>query len=428
MLGYVIRGPLGGLAWHHLQYVLGLRRLGHDVLFLEDSDDYPGCYDPSRDAVDADPTYGLAFAAHAFERLGLGEAWAYHDAHTVARAQRWRGPAAGRAESFCSTADLLLDLSGVNPLREWALAVPARALVDTDPAFTQVRHLTDPAARERAALHTSFFTFGENVGQPGCTIPDDGFHWEPTRQPIVLEAWTEIPPAPAAPFTTVMQWDSYRAVSFGGRSFGMKSASFEPYLDLPSRTSERLELAVGSASAPRALLERHGWAVRDPLPPTRDPWTYQRYLAASKGEFGVAKEGYVSSGSGWFSERTAGYLASGRPAVVQDTGFTRWLGAERGVLPFASPEQALDALARVSRDYALHCAAARALAAEFFDARVVLPALVERALASEDRIDEGGERGPLREHEHAADRHQQRDEGQEPELLPHAHEVPQFPQ
>ncbi|HEV7904554.1 MAG TPA: hypothetical protein VGO96_11990, partial [Pyrinomonadaceae bacterium] len=301
VLGYIVRGPLGGLAWHHLQYVLGLARLGHDVYFIEDSDDYPACYNPETDAVTSDPSYGLKFAADAFARLGLGERWAYYDAHNA----RWMGAAATRAPDVCASAELLLNLSGVNPLRPWLAGVPARALVDTDPAFTQVRHLTDAAARTLAAQHTSFFTFAENFGQSFCEVPDDGFDWQATRQPVVLDAWPVTKGKADGRWTTVMQWDSYRALEYEGKRYGMKSDSFDAYIDLPSRAGRVFELALGSASAPRASLEHKGWQLVDPRVPTRDPWTYQRYIAESKAEWSVAKHGYASSRSGWFSERSA---------------------------------------------------------------------------------------------------------------------------
>ena len=377
VLGYLVRGPLGGLAWHHLQYVLGLARLGHDVTFAEDSDDYPSCYDPERGVVDADPGYGLRFAAEVFGRVGLGDRWAYYDAHT----SRWLGPCAGRICGIFASADLLLNLSGVNPLRSRALEVPARALVDTDPIFTQVRHLTDAAARTRAEAHTVFFTFGENIPGGGSEVPADGFPWQPTRQPIVLEDWPVTPGVPAGKFTTVMQWDSYPARTYWGRHYGMKADSFGPYLDLPARAGAVFELALGSASAPRDLLRAKGWTLRDPLAVTRDPWTYQAYLAGSKAEFSVAKHGYVAGRCGWFSERSACYLASGRPVLVQDTGFTAWLPAGGGVLAFRSPEEAAAGVGEIDRRYEFHCRAARAVAEEYFDARKVLTSLLERARA-----------------------------------------------
>jgi hypothetical protein len=389
VLGYVIRGPLGGLAWHHLQYVLGLARLGHDVLFVEDSDDYPACYDPSRGVTDTDPSYGLAFATQTFARLGLGERWAYHDAHTAS----WLGPAAGHAREACASADVVLNVSGVNPVRPWLAHAPVRVLVDTDPAFTQIRHLDDAAARERAHAHTAFFTFGENVGSPRASrsreaaadLPDDGLPWQPTRQPIVLDAWPVTPGPMDGAFTTVMQWDSYESRRHGGRTYGMKSRSFEPYAGLPGRVAARLEIALGSPSAPRAELAAQGWSIRDPLEVTRDPWTYQAYVRASKAEFSVAKAGYVLSRSGWFSERSACYLASGRPVVVQDSGFSAWLPTGDGVLAFDGPDGAVAAIESVAADYAHHCRAARDIAQSYFDSDAVLSELLERAGASAAR-------------------------------------------
>ena len=376
VLGYIVRGPLGGLAWHHLQYVAGLARLGHEVYFLEDSEDYPACYDPSTDQLGTDPAYGLNFIEDAFARLGLGERWAYYDAHRT----QWLGSAAPRIRDLCASAELLLNLSGVNPLRPWLAEVPARAFVDTDPAFTQIRHLTDESARRLALAHNSFFTFAENIERPDCLVPDDGLRWQPTRQPVVLDAWTHAPANPQGLWTTVMQWDSYRAREYDGRRYGMKSDSFDAYVDLPERAGRVFELALGSASAPRAALEAKGWRLRDPLEVTRDPWTYQQYIRESKAEWSVAKQGYVQSRSGWFSERSAVYLASARPVLTEETGFSAWLRTGAGLVAFSSMEEALAGIEEINRRYEFHCASARALAAEYFDARKVLPSLVERAL------------------------------------------------
>lgn len=375
--GYIVRGPLGGMAWHHLQYVLGLARLGHDVAFVEDSDDYPACYDPECEEMTEDPSYGLRFARAAFARLGLGDRWAYHDAHVG----HWRGPLAEEAESWCRNADVVLNVSGANPLRPWLLDAPVRVLIDTDPVFTQVRHLGDRAARREAERYTSFFTFGENFGRSGCTIPDDGFAWAPTRQPVVLDAWQVTQGRRRAPWTTVMQWQAYPPVEYEGARYGLKVDSFEPYANLPERTSEKLEIALGSAGAPRRRLRKIGWRVRDPHQPIRDPWAYQRYVRESKGEFSVAKHGYVASRSGWFSERSAAYLASGRPVVIQDTGFSEWMETGTGVVAINSPEEALAGLADVEARYEEHCRAARRICERYFDSAAVLGSLLERASA-----------------------------------------------
>ncbi len=177
-----------------------------------------------------------------------------------------------------------------------------------------------------------------------------------------------------------MQWDSYAAVEYDGVRYGMKSDSFVSYLDLPKRTSSELEIALGSPTAPRDLLASHGWRICDPLVPSRTPWTYQNYLQSSKGEFALAKQGYVTSRSGWFSDRSAGYLASGRPVVVQDTGFSDVLPTGEGLLAFATPDEALRCLDDVERNYQRHSAAARDVAREHFNGQRVLESLLERAL------------------------------------------------
>jgi len=378
VLGYLVRGPFGGGAWHHLQYVLGLHLLGHDVAFIEDSDDYESCYDPDLGAMTTDPSYGLRFAQDALGRLGFGERWAYHDAHTC----RWHGPLGDRAVDWCRQADMVLNVSGVNPLRPWLDSVPARVLVDTDPGFTQLRHLADPAARERAASHTAFATFAENYGQPECLVPSDGFPWQPTRQPVVLEAWPLTPHPMGSHMTTVMAWESYPDLEHAGRRLGTKSASFAPYMSLPSESPVALELAVAGPAAPRAELARHGWLIADPAVVAVDPWTYRQYLQASLGEFSVAKHGYVTTNSGWFSERSAAYLASGRAVVTQETGFSRTLPTGSGLLAFRDRDESLAALTEVAARPEHHGRAARDLAAAHFAAEVVLSELLATVAAS----------------------------------------------
>lgn len=370
VLGYIVRGPLGGLAWHHLQYLLGLLDLGHDAYFFEDSDDYPSCYDPTRYVTDVDPSYGLDFAARSFNRLGIGQRWTYHDAHS----SRWHGPSASRALEICSRADLLINVSGVNPIRPWFEQIPVRALIDTDPVFTQVRNIKKSGAKGQTARHTAFFTFGENL-----VGPDDGFSWRPTRQPIVLSAWKVTPAPRHGKLTTVMQWDSYVPEAYEDKTYGMKSASFADFLDLPTRVSDEFELALGSPQAPRDLLAKKGWNLTDPQAVTLDPWTYQRYLSDSKAEFSVAKQGYVESRSGWFSERSAAYLASGRPVVVQQTGFSEWLEAGDGVIPFSTLDEAVVGIEDLNSRFDVHCRAAREVVEEYFSADKVLTDLLERS-------------------------------------------------
>jgi hypothetical protein len=373
-MGYIVRGPLGGLVWHHLQYILGLVKLGHDVYFLEDSDDYESCYDPQTDSMGTDPSFGLQFLNQTLTHFNLSDRWAYFDAHR----NNWFG--FPNAKELCATADVLLNVSGVNPLRSWCESIPRRVFVDTDPAFTQIRHLQDPQAQDLASRHNAFFTFAENFSQTGCAIPDDGFPWQPTRQPIVLDAWKASPGDPNSSWTTVMQWDSYSSREYEGRHYGMKSESFGPYMHLPEVSGQTFSLAVGSSSAPRSALASHGWKVSNPLEVIGTPFDYQQFISGSKGEFSVAKHGYVTSRSGWFSERSAAYLASGRPVVTEDTGFSKFLPLGKGLFAFSSMSEAVDALETVSANYEEHCRHARRIAEDYFNADLVLSSLLERSL------------------------------------------------
>jgi hypothetical protein len=375
VLGYIIRGPLGGLAWHHFQYVLGLKQMGFDVLFLEDSDSFPGCYHPDTSEVDENPQYGLHFIQTLFSAFNINSQWSYFDAHTGT----WYGQSRQKVLEFCASADLVLNISGVNPLREWWARIPCRAYIDTDPGFTQVKHLTDPSAHQLALGHTCYFSFAENINQPNCTIPGDGFQWLTTRQPVCLDAWKISPPIRSSPWTTVMQWDSYQSREFDGQVFGMKSMSFEPFTHLPQLlTDERFEIALGSATAPVERLQENKWQIINSLIPTKTPWTYQQYIQQSKGEWSIAKQGYVASNSGWFSERSAAYLASGRPVIVQDTGFSRVLETGKGLLSFRTPLEAVAAIREVSRQYEKHCQYAREVAETYFAAPQVLSRLISQ--------------------------------------------------
>jgi hypothetical protein len=379
VLGYVVRGPVGGFASYFLQYVMGLTQLGHNVYFLEVGDDYPSCYDPSRNLTSTDPTYGLRFATDVFDRTGLGSRWAYHDARTSS----WLGPCADRVAEACLSADLLLNIGGVNRLDSSILeAVPVRALVDLDPVFTQVKHLMDSTARDRAMRHTAFFTIGENFGRPGSSVPDDGLPWQTTRQPVVLDAWPFTPGPENGKFTTVMQWESYPAMEYRGIRHGLKSDSFGPYWDLPDRVGRIFELAVGGPAVPSDLLRTKGWGPRNPLEVTQDPWTYQRYIQQSKGEFSVAKHAYATTHSGWFSDRSVGYLASGRPVLMQETGFSDWLPTGEGLMAFSSPQEVLNGLEEIQTRYQFHCRSARELAEAYFDSRTVLSRLIDDAMNS----------------------------------------------
>jgi hypothetical protein len=382
VLGYIVRMPLGGLSWHYLQYLLALARLGHDVYYIEDSHFFENdanafSYDPTKNTY-SDPAYGLQYSTNTFNSVELGDRWAYYDAPT----SRWLGPFADRILKICQTADLLINVGGVNPLRPWLMQIPVRVLVDTDPVFSQIRYLTNPINRQLALQHTAFFSYGENIRLLQSAISKDTLPWQATRQPIVLDAWPVTLGPRQGKFTTVGAWESYKMLEYEGVCYGMKSQSFAPYWDFPARARDVFELSLFDPSALPELFRNAGWVVTDARDLIRDPWSYQRYIRESKAEFSVAKHGYVISRCGWFSERSASYLASGRPILVQDTGFSDWLATGSGVIAFNTPEEALSGVADINNRYEFHCKAAREIADEYFDGRRVLFDLVERAINS----------------------------------------------
>lgn len=370
--GHLVRYPLGGHSWHHLQYLVGLRRLGHQVTFVETYGWPDSCYDPARDVMTADPSYGLAYLLQLLQPHGLEGDWCYLAEDGTARGL-------GREQLFerCRESDLYLNLSNINSSPELD-ECRRRVLVDTDPVFTQI------GAHGLGAPFSSYhalFTYGENMHQPGCGVPTAEVRWLPTRQPVVLDLWPVADTADSASaFTTVMNWSSLSDRVYAGRLYGQKDREFQPFFSLPRDIGEPMEMAVNAPGGVRERLRAGGWRLADPLQVTRDPWSYQGYLRASRAEFCVAKHGYVTSRSGWFSDRSAGYLASGRPVVVQDTGFTDFLPSGMGLLAFGSPGEALKAIKQIGEDYKAHCRAARAIAEEYFDARRVLNALLERTL------------------------------------------------
>ena len=362
------RYPFGGVAWCSLMYLIGLRALGHDVFYVEDTGEC--VYDPVANARTTDPGYGTRFIHDALEPFGLGDRWSF-----VNYDGRHHGQDAGAVKRFCADADIFLDLSGGSWFwRDEYVRIPRRAFIDSDPAFTQLAIAkAEPWYVEFFERFTHLFTFGANIGTSRSAVPVGDFIWHKTWQPVTIDEWRSDREADDR-FTTVMTWRIESFTDVGGN----KDQEFLKYLDLPSLTPQRFELAV---NGPQGLLREHGWATVDAMQVSRTPWSYREFIQGSKAEFGVAKHTYVASHSGWFSDRTACYLAAGRPAVVQDTGWSEHLPHHQGLLAFASPEEALEGVNRVNADYAKHARAAAEIARGHFDARLVLPRLIDTILA-----------------------------------------------
>jgi hypothetical protein len=363
--GIIGRYPLGGVTWCSLMYMLGLRALGHEVFYVEDTGEC--IYDPVQNARVTDPSYGTAYLQASLEPFGFGDKWTL-----VNYDGSYHGQSHETVQRFCQSADLFICLSGGSWFwRDEYARIPHSVFIDSDPAFTQL------AIARGSGWYLDFFrrfghlfTFGSNIGG-SSTVPTGEFTWHKTWQPVTLGDWRPARPA-GSRFTTVMTWKMESFTDVGGN----KDEEFLQYLDLPAKTPQPFELAV---NGPRALLEAHGWPTVDAMMASRTPWTYREFIHQSKAEFGIAKHTYVATRSGWFSDRTACYLASGRPALVQDTGWSGHLPAGEGLLAFSSPEEALAGIDAINGRYAMHAARATEIAREYFAADRVLPPLLEVA-------------------------------------------------
>jgi hypothetical protein len=372
VLGTLASDPYAGMAWMHMQIAAGLRRLGHDVWYVEATTAWP--YDPVRGRRVEDADYALPYLARVAGRFGLGERWAYRRTDA---GRAWAGPGAARAAELLAGADAVLNVAGAtNPLAE-GLAVGRLVYFGTDPVRDELAYAAgDAGVREFIDQHADAVTYGENIGTPHSPIPPLPRLRARTRQPVLLDLWDGGPPA-RAEFTTVGNWkQSGHDIEFHGEVYRWsKHHEFLKVLDLPRRTAQPIELAMGLANVPadeRELLAGHGWRLADAHAFTTDPWPYRDYVRASRGEFTVAKDQNVRLKSGWFSERSACYLAAGRPVITQDTGFGTVLPTGEGLFAFNTMEDILSAFDAINSDYDRHSRAARAIAAECFRAETVI--------------------------------------------------------
>lgn len=381
--GYTGLLPAGGITWDYVQYPAGFAAMGHDVFYVEDTRLWPIYQTEGSDWGDC--SHSVAHLKSVMEAFGLRDKWAYRDEASG----RCFGLSEGRVREICRTADVFVNVSCATFMRDEYQAIARRALVDSDPMFTQIQYLSqqmftpgEPALRRLIDAHTHHFTFGENTGASDCRMPDCGIRWRPTRQPICLSRWRagEDPETfdDGAAYTTLMNWTAAKPLQYGGESWGQKDVEFRRFFQLPARVPEiALAVAVGQTGGagepfPARAATEAGWRVLDPSQHAPDWRAYRDFIKRSRGEFSVAKETYVKARTGWFSCRSACYLAASRPVIAQDTGWTKYLPVDCGLLAFETTEGAVEALRRAEAEPARHRRAARAIAEEYFDSQRVL--------------------------------------------------------
>ncbi len=351
----------GGATWAVLQYFLGLRDLGHDVILVEPVAGQE-CSQPGAATVSYFDSLAVLRGKAALLWTDSGET---------------TGLPLGELRKFSREADLLINISGMLADERLLEPIPVRAFLDLDPGFNQVWHLTgEDMGLDR---HTHFVTVGQAIGDPECLVPTCERRWIKTLPPVVLARWPVASRSPAGDITTVGHWRSYGSIEYGGIRYGQRAHSLRDLIELPSRVEERFTLALGIHPGEVRDLEalrRNGWNLVDPAAAAGTPGRYASFIRGSKAELGVAKSGYVVSHSGWFSDRSASYLASGRPVVAQETGFRRALPLGEGLLAFSTLDEAIASVEEVRLRPARHASRARELAEEVFDSRKVLTRLL----------------------------------------------------
>jgi hypothetical protein len=348
----------GGAAWAVLQYVLGLRRLGHQVVLVE--------------PVESLQPQSVEYLRAVGERFGLEQAALVGADGGAAPLER------ERLRELAHGADLLLNVSGMLTDPELLEPVPVRAYLDLDPFFNQIWQ--QQGAEMRFAGHTHFVTVGLEIGAAECEVPTLDLPWITSLPPVVLEEWPVASEDPVHPFTTVGHWRSYGPIERDGRRYGLRAHSLRKLIELPGRCGGEFALALGihpGDGEDIAALEGHGWSLLDPAAVAATPDSYREFVRGSEAELGVAKEGYVKSRSGWFSDRSACYLAAGRPVVAQETGFSRHLPTGRGLLAFSDVDEAAAAVEEVRAHPQAHAEAARQIAEAYLDSDRVLGRLLE---------------------------------------------------
>jgi hypothetical protein len=381
VMGFMGSCPIAGVIWQHIHYIVGLQRLGHAVYYIEDSARLP--YNPETFEVNNEFDYAARLLNRLSREFGFKNRWAFCARYLPGN------PTAGlplkRIRQLYRDADAILNICGAQEFNDDLLVSDRILYIESDPGVEQIKiDKGVKATTNYLQRHRALFTFGENVGTKSFPVPTHGFKWLPTRQPVVTDLWkTQRAPPRAAVFTSVANWSTsgLKDITWRGDKYlWSKSREFLRFISAPKKSGETFELATNIEDAnTRAKFLRNGWRLHSPLQLSVDYWLYRDYIRRSKGEFTVAKDQYIRLNTGWFSDRSACYLAAGRPVIIQETGFTKFYGGKAGLLSFRSLSEIVDAVKVINADYAKHSRAARALAREFFEAENVLKSILDRA-------------------------------------------------
>jgi len=385
--GFLGLMPAGGVTWDYIQYPLGLSLLGHDIYYIEDTRLYPVYQKQGSDWNDCSAC--VDHLQKVMSYFNMADRWTYRDEATG----HYFGMSQQKVKEICRTADLFINLSCSTFMRDEYGKIPKRILIDSDPMFTQIQYSSqqmftpgESGMKELIHAHNYLFSFGENIGQKDCKIPLDGLHWNITRQPVCLSYWPAIPLQDNSNtvFTTLMNWAAGKTLFYNNETWGQKDIEFLKFIQLPVRSPDvKLSMVVNKTDGTAGTLEKEkiesaGWKIFDAEKTAANWQDYQQFIHESSGEFSVAKQTYIKANTGWFSCRSACYLASARPVITQDTGWSKYIPTGNGLFAFTDMDEALAAIQLVKRNPRLQSIAAREIAAEYFDSDKVLNSLLEK--------------------------------------------------
>jgi len=364
----------GGNTWAFLQYILGFRRLGFDTYYVEELD-RQRCIDEEWRQVCFTDSINARHFRMLIEHFGLHG----HAALLERGGPGYVGLSRCDVEKIASDIDLLINLSGRLHLKSVLGAVRRRMYVDLDPGYTQIWH-EEYGVDMNLHDHDLYVTVGLNLGNSDCPLPTCGIRWEKTLPPVVLDEWTAEGPAGNV-YTTIAEWRGFSPIKWRGVWYGQKADEFRRLLYLPRLVNTPLALClfIHPDDPDRIELEQYGWRLVSPSQHATNPDSYRNYILGSRGEFAAVKQGYAIGRTGWFSDRSASYLAAGRPVIVQDTGIGAYLPTGAGLLTFSNIDSAAEAINRAESDYSRHAAAAVCFAREFLDSDIVLGRLLRLA-------------------------------------------------
>jgi len=379
VFGILFWYPLAGVTYQFLHYLIALRRLGYDPWYIEDSGRW--IYDPKLNDLSPDATGNLEAVVPTLKEYGFGRRWAFRGNYPGGQCH---GLSEKQLLQLYREADGFLNVTGAQELREEHLACRRRIYVETDPVAAQIKVAKgDKKTIAALAAHDTHFSFGGNFGSPDCKVPLQGFKWLPSRQPVVLDMWDNVPNAHpnGAAYNTIATWKNKGkdVVYNGERYYWSKDREFKKFLDVPLQRDVPFELAVGVDGKVKKRLASNRWRISDPVRVSSELARYRNYILDSRGEFTVAKDQNIRLRSGWFSDRSACYLAASRPVINQDTAFGNYLPTGKGLFAFQTKADILDAVDEIESDYIGNCRAAREIAEEYFAAEKVVGSLMERA-------------------------------------------------